>query len=762
MMFGKFVRRGVVASAARCALLSMLFSTAALASTRSATAADIAVIGTVVDTAGAPLSNVQVVVSGLNRAALSDTRGRFVIRGLPPGTYHLDLVRIGYSSEHIVVTVPATGTDVNVSVTMRVSTVRLTSVNVTATPTGADPLNTTQATIQLSGKELQRAVSSSLGQTLSGEPGMAVRFNGPLAAAPVIRGLTGERVLVLQDGDRTGDLSSSAVDHLNAVDPNSAERIEVIRGPASLLYGNNALGGVVNVITNDIPSNVPSRISGFLSGQGESVAPGGVASAGLSIPVGDRIALSARGGIRRFDEMKVGGGTAQPNTDGTTSNFTGGIGFVHSRGTIGLGVRQMAFEYGLPHPEGDEAIRLDGQRRQATFQSTLSTGVRGISALRLNASAQWYDHDEIEEDGALGTHFELNTQTLDASARTTFSNITGAVGVQAMRRQYQPVGEEAFTPKATNANIALFLFQDIPLTRSDEISHAPRLQVGARFDRWSVETAPESADEVERFGTSQSKTFDNFAASVGLSVPLREGISLNANASRGFRAPTVEELYANGFHAAVGTIDIGNNTLSPEQSTGLDLGLRIQGGQTFAQLGAYYNMVDGYIRPIGLSMRDDDMPDVPVVSFSQDDARLYGVEGQVERHLHRLVVGGVMFDYTRAMLRDSDTPLPFIPAGRVGGSLRYDNGKFSAGGEARHVMKQSRVSGDDLDVATDSYNLLNISATWIFTVRASSVHSLTLRADNLLDEQYRDATSRIKSYAFNPGRNISAVYRLLF
>jgi len=261
-----------------------------------------------------------------------------------------------------------------VKVTMRVATVRLSSVNVTATPTGADPLNTTQATIQLSGKELQRSVSASLGQTLSGEPGMAVRFNGPLAAAPVIRGLTGERVLVLQDGDRTGDLSSSAVDHLNAVDPNSAERIEVIRGPASLLFGNNALGGVVNVITNDVPTSVPTRLSGFVSGQGESVAPGGVVSAGASVPLGEHAALSVRGGIRKFDDLRVGGGDTQDNTAGNTANASVGLGYVHSRGTLGFGFRQMNFEYGLPHAPHDESIRLEGRRQQATFQSTWSTG----------------------------------------------------------------------------------------------------------------------------------------------------------------------------------------------------------------------------------------------------------------------------------------------------------------------------------------------------------------------------------------------------
>lgn len=327
-----------------------------------------AVLGTVTDSAGAPLSNVQVTVSSVNRSTITDDNGKFAMRALPAGTYHFDLLRIGYMGQHIEVIVPAEGADVTLKVTMRPATIRLSSVNVTATPTGTDPLKITQATVQLSGKELQRALGVSIGATLSGEPGMATRFNGPVASAPVIRGMTGERVLVLQDGDRAGDLSSAAVDHLNAVDPSAAERLEVIRGPASLLYGNNALGGVVNVITNDIPQAVPSRITGFAFGQGESVTPGGVGNLGLSAPLGSKFALSARGGYRKFDEMRVGGGTIQPNTNGHTANGTGSLAFINDHANVGVAFRDMEFEYGLPFAEGGEQVRIEGSRRQGVLK----------------------------------------------------------------------------------------------------------------------------------------------------------------------------------------------------------------------------------------------------------------------------------------------------------------------------------------------------------------------------------------------------------
>jgi iron complex outermembrane receptor protein len=239
-------------------------------------------------------------------------------------------------------------------------------------------------------------------------------------------------------------------------------------------------------------------------------------------------------------------------------------------------------------------------------------------------------------------------------------------------------------------------------------------------------------------------------------------VSITANASRGFRAPTVEELFANGFHAAVGTFDVGNRALRPEHSTGIEAGVRAERLGTFAQLNAYYNLINQYIRPVSVGMTEVDGDSVPLVNYRQDDAVLYGLEGQIETRVAHQLVGGVMGDLTRARLRDTQEALPFIPAARLGVSLRFDNGRQSVGGEVRRVFAQSRVSGDPLDVATEAYAIVNINATWLFTVRGRTVHSVTLRADNVLDEAYRDATSRIKSFTYNPGRNLSVVYRLVY
>ena len=616
------------------------------------------VIGVVKDSSGAPLANVQVVASGSNRSALTDERGEFLLQGLPAGTYHLDLVRIGYASAHQVVTVPPSG-EVRVAIVMHVATVRLSSVNVTATPTGSDPLDVTQATVQLGGKELQRALSTSIGQTLAKEPGMASRFNGPMAATPVIRGLTGERVLVLQDGERTGDLSSAAADHMNAVDPSSAERIEVIRGPGSLLYGNNALGGVVNVISADIPTNIPSKAPGYIMGQGESATPGGVAGVGLTMPISPRFALTARGGCAPSATCA--------SVVGTTTQYQRRYAAVHRRWWVrgpetfarwrvpadGFRVRSAARSRGRggPHRRGASRGFVPGHPQHRSHRIVVHP--RRSDGAELSARR---DRGGRRGRYALQSQHAVH-QHRGALARRPREWCGGCAGIF---RQYTPVGEEAFTPAADNTNLAAFVFQEFSLSGNPDAEHAPRLQLGARYDRFTIDTRP--GEEVERFGAARTRDFDNVAASVGLSIPVTEGVSLSGNVSRGFRAPAVEELYADGFHAAVGTYDVGNPNLKAERSTGLEAGLRAQSPRVFAQLNGYYNRIDDYITPIALAEpKEVDGEEVPSVTFEGRNAVLAGVEAQVESKLVHHLVGGFMGDYTRASIRGSDDVLPYIP-----------------------------------------------------------------------------------------------------
>jgi iron complex outermembrane receptor protein len=725
------------------------------------TAREPAIIGHVQDSGGVPLANAQVVITTINRSTTTDAEGNFAFRGLAAGRYHLDVLLLGYARADADVVVPPAGPDVRVTIVMRATVLRLSNVLVTASPTGNDPLAITQSTVDISGKELSRALGSSVAQTLSGEPGMATRFNGPAANTPVIRGLSGERVLVLQDGERAGDLSSTQTDHGLSIDPLVAQRIEVVRGPASLLYGTNALGGVVNVISNDIPNAVPSHLEGYVATQGESVNPGGAFSLGATLPVGHKFAATARAGLRSTGDLYQGGRSRLDNTFSRNANGLASLGYIGEDVHAGVAYRTYGFDYGLPSAPGDDeaGTHIEGLRQEVRGRVEMGVTRRSpVRHVRADATAQLYNHDEVEASGEVGTSFRLRTQTANVTAKTQMGRADGALGLSGLFRQYSAAGEEALTPAARSSTAGLFVYEEFPIGAREpaEARRAPVLQLGARYDLFRI-----SSDDAPQFGAGRTLDFNSASGSLGLSVPLGEGVSIGASVARAFRAPTVEELFSNAFHAAVGTYDVGNPDLRAEVNQGLDGVLRAQRGRVDAQLSAYYNRIENFIAPniVGDTVTDEGVT-VPLNRFSQGTAHLRGVEGRVEGEVARHIVLGVMGDVVRGDFVDAG-PLPFMPPARVGGSLRYDTGRLAAGAELRHAFEQGRVSGGDVDIATDAYTLLNLNVS-VTLVRSAVAHSLTLRTDNVLDESYREATSRIKSYALNPGRNLTMVYRVLF
>jgi len=782
-MNSTYLRRGVavVALLACAAPAAHAAGRPRAALTRADTAAAAPpLLGVVQDAEGRPLPSVRVVIAQLGRATTTASDGTFAFRNLRAGVYHLDASLLGYAPEHVVVTLPEDGTPPRVTITLQPSALALAGIQVTASPVADDPLRVPQSTTQLAGKELGRNLRASVAQTLAEQPGVRARYAGPGASAPVLRGLSNERILVLQDGQRAADLSSTSSDHGLSVDPLSATQLEVVRGPASLLYGNNALGGVVNVISNDIPLTVPSKVEGFVAGQTESVNPGGGATGALTLPLGSAFALGVRGGGRNVDDVRVGGGEALENTSFRNLHGTAGLGFVGDRLTAGLAYRGYAFEYGIPseehdhgeeepgeepghgheHGHGHAGVRLDGMRHEAVGRADLAMGERGLTFLRLDGTAQWYTHDEVEPSGEVGTTFRLETQTASLTGRTRFGRLTGAVGVSGLSRQYSPRGEEAMTPDANSNGAGVFLFQEFPLGRvSAEETHTPRIQFGARYDRYSIDSREGEA----RFGPARSRTFRNVSGSVGASVPFGHDATLSGSVARAFRAPTVEELFSNGFHAAAGSFDIGNPDLVEETNLGGELVFRARTARLNGQVAVFHNRIDDYITPyiVGdtlVAEEGGESARVPLNRYRQEDATLRGVEGQVEAAVGGNWVVGAMGDWVRGKFVEGG-PLPFMPSARVGGTVRWDDSHYSFGVDVRHAFAQGEVP--EHEFATDAYTLVDL-AGGISVVRSGLVHSVTLRADNVFDTSYRDAASRIKEFAPNPGRNLSLVYRVLF
>lgn len=721
------------------------------------------ITGIVVDSAtGEPLANVQLVAAPLNRYTTTNEDGEFTFRGLTIGAHHITALLIGFAPGHADVVIPPTDPTVRLTIRMRSSPLRLSAVQVTATPIATDPREVAQSTIELSGRALARSLGSSVAQTLAGEPGVAVRFDGPGASAPIIRGLGGERILVLQDGNRAGDLASTSQDHSVSIDPLVAQRVEVVRGPASLLYGNNALGGVVNVISNDIPNTVPSHFEGHVALQSESATPGLSGSGTLTMPLGSSAAVAVRGGVRRLGDMRYGGGGTLENTFFNNQYGVLAFGLTNDRGNGGVAYRGYDFEYGLPSEEGDGAT-IDGRRHEVVGRGDLSLGTGQLRSVRANATAQWYVHDEIEPSGEVGTTFDLQTQTLDIIGSTRFGRLDGAIGISGLRKQYAATGEEALTPSANSNSVGALLYQEVPLRRATSPdAPIPRLQFGARYDLYRIDS--EAGDE--KFGAATSLDFRNVSGSVGLSVPFGANASAAVSLARAFRAPAVEELFSEGFHEATGTYDRGNRALVSETNQGIDALLRLHGERINGQVGAYYNRVDNFITPsiVGDTLNEDGFF-TPINQFAQSDATLRGVEARVEAEAMRNIVVGLLGDVVRGSLADG-SPIPFLPAARLGALARRETQGYSLSGEVRHTFAQLRVpeavvSSDPAATPTAGHTLVNVSLGFNLPV-GGMVHAVTLRADNLLDERYREATSRIKHFAYNPGRNLSLVYRLLF
>ena len=724
------------------------------------------ITGIVRDAAGEALPNARVTIAEISRSTTTGGDGSFAFRSVRPGTYHLDVTLLGYAPSHVTVVVPESGAPTSVKIQLRATALAIEGINVTASPGSADPLRITQSTAEVSGKELERNLGTSVAQTLASQPGLTVRYSGPAASTPVIRGLSGERVLVLENGQRTGDLSASSPDHSLSVDPLAATRLEVVRGPASLLYGSNALGGVVNVIAQTIPTTVPSHAEGYIAAQGESVNPGGAATGELTLPLGGSFAITGRGGYRNVDDVHVGGGGTLDNTFFRNRYAQGGVGYIGERVQGGVAVNGYGFRYGLPAAidAAEQGISIRGHRYEGTGRADVALGGGFFTNLRAEGSAQWYTHDEVESSGEIGTTFNLRTQTAGLTAKTSYGRLSGAFGLSGLFRQYRPEGEEALTPSATTRNGGVFLYQALSLGGGDR---APQLQAGARYDVYRLTAADD-----ERFGAGRTRDFNNLSGSVGLSVPVTEYLSANVSAARSFRAPTVEELYSDAFHAATSAYEIGDPDLGVETNSGLEAVLRAQSERVNAQLSAFYNRIDNYIYPLltGERFLEEEGANVPLYEYDQRQADLRGLEGQIEGTVAQHVVVGVTGDLVRGDFNGGG-PLPFMPPARLGGSLRFDNNRFSAGVEARHAFAQDRVStraGIDVnspaipvEMATEAYNLVNLSAGYSL-IRGGRVHSITLRADNVLDERYRDAASRIKEFAPNPGRNLSLVYRLLF
>jgi iron complex outermembrane receptor protein len=768
----------------RTAIVALLtLAPAPLAAQASPPAAG-AIAGVVVDSAsGAPLPAAQVRLVGLARGELTHDDGGFAFEDLRPGAYTVAVQRLGYAAAERAVTVTAGGR-ATVRIALGSSAARLAQVVVTGTIGERAASAALRPTAAVSGAELDRRLAETVASTLQNQPGVSVASLGPATARPVIRGLSGDRVLVLEDGQRPGDLSSTSSDHAVAVDPLTARQLEVVRGPNSLLYGPSALGGVVNVVRDEIPTSPTEHAHGSVTAQGTSVNRGATAGGFVALPFGHvgagHLAVRAEGSARTGGDLRTPLGTLR-NTELRTYNGSASLALVGERGHAGVAYRAYANDYGIPggfvgaHANGVDVtmrrhtVRAEGERRWTNGEVPRVLGVP-LSSARLTAGYTDYGHRELEASGAVGTRFDQRLGQADLLVRhgAVGPVASGAIGARVQARGIV-TGGSLRTPSTDDYGAAVFLVEELALGRV-------RLQGGLRYDWARYEPRERSFVSIgdERIPTDP-RTFGAFSGSLGALLEAGRGVQLGASLARAYRTPDINELYSDGPHLAAYTYEVGNPRLGRETGLGADAFVRLTRGPVRGEVAAFRNALSGYVFPrnTGLLGRQGGRP---LFQFTGRDAVLAGVDGTAEWSVSRTLVLEGTASYVRGTLqgapdslpadeglglpaRVGSRALPLVPPlnGRVG--ARYERPRWFAGAGVRAAARQERLG--DYETPTAGYAVGDLTAGLRLLVGAR-LHTLTLRVDNLLDQEYREHLSRVKEIMPEAGRNVSLLYRVTF
>lgn len=661
-----------------------------------------------------------------------------------------------------------------------------TDIIVTA-PFARDRFALTTAVGVLQGEDLVRDMRPTIGETLARQPGVSASFFGPNASRPILRGLDAERVRILTDGIGSFDVSNTSADHAVAINPLTADRVEIVRGPAALLFGSSAIGGVVNVTDRRIAREIPEEFAHIdaAANVGSAARERGVGAA-LDVPVGSSgLVAHADGSFRKTGDYRVGGYIFSkelreeaaeqggevaeeaeargrvPNTDSRTWEAAGGLSWIGDRGNLGVSIARLESNYGVPgtldlhgdedghdHDHEDEEHGHDDVRidmRQTRVDARAEIPLFGAFD-RLNFRFGWadYRHDEIESTGEIGTSFF--SEALEARMELVQHDNggwKGASGAQIMSRRFEAVGEEAYIPLNITDQFGLFTAQTVSLGGVD-------LEAGGRYEHSRVRSAP----------VDVSRSFNAFSGSAGVSVPLGDNVRFAASLAYTERAPAAEELLADGAHAATGSFELGNPELDKERSLGAEAVVRGRGqGWRFEVSGFFNRFYDFiYLNPTG-----EEEDGLPVFAYLQDGARHWGFEA--EGGVTLFETDGVRFeatglvDFVRADILGGKGPAPRIPPLRLVGGLEADGGRFGGRLEVEHATRQDRTAAYESE--TPGWTMVNLSATWNPFGKDNQT-AIVASVNNIFDVNARRHSSLLKDYAPLPGRDFRLGARFSF
>jgi len=653
---------------------------------------------------------------------------------------------------------------------------------------GLQRLDMLAGTSVIEREELQRRLDGQIGEVLTKVPGVSATSFSPGASRPVLRGLQGDRVRVLVDGIGAIDASNTSADHAVTIDPLTADRIEVLRGPAVLLYGSSAIGGAVNVIDKRIPLRVPDEpihIDALAAlDTAYDLREGG---ASFDVPLAPTLAFHVDGSWRRTDDVGVAGfvlsdalrqelladaaeeleeGRAEeaaalteaagqrsvlPSSATETVSLGSGLAWIGSGASLGLSVGYYDSRYGVPtrprthhaheedeeaehgHEHGAEPVSIALEQWRADLRGSVELGDGLFDELTTRWAYSDYTHVELEGD-EVGTRFAVEgVEGRIELIQNRRGGWSGSIGGQYLYRDFAAVGAEAFVPANTTESFALFTLQEVELDPFE-------IEGGARYERTEIEAEARGA----------RRTFDTFSAALGLAWSPMPGLRLGLNGSRAERAPSAEELFADGPHIATQQFEIGNPDLSQETAWGLEAYARgSMGGADFG-LAVYRTWFDDFVY---LDATGEERDGLPVFRQMQQGADHFGIEAEASVPLFRAGgfrwVADLQGDYVRATLADG-SPVPRIPPLSLLGAIEAQSDRLDARAEVQWFDTQDRTAA--FETPTDGFAHVNLSLAW--KLRGSNNLTVLLQANNLLDAEGRRHASFTKDFVPLAGRNL--------
>ena len=648
----------------------------------------------------------------------------------------------------------------------------LEEVIVSASPIHAQHSDNARAISVLNGDQLRTQASATLSQTLTGQLGVSASSFGAGVGNPIIRGQSANRVKVMQDNLDTLDASNTSADHANTTEPLLADQIEILRGPSTLRFGGGAIGGVVNVIDGRIPTQLQDKdgVRGAVETRYSSVNDESASVVRVDGQSGN-FAWHADGLYRDSNDVEIDGLSnpedPEDSSDGFIENsnarahaYSIGGSWIGENGYIGLSINEQENNYGIPpgahehhhhedhgdddHDEEGEIIRIDMEQTRYDLKAQLNEPFAGWEKIQVRIGHNDYEHVELE--GAdVGTTYESDAwESRIEMVHNPINNWQGAIGIQHLDRDYGADGDEAFIPSDSQIrNTGIFWIEE---------KHWDHqwLELGLRYERQTID--PDNQASVDHTATSFS---------FGYHWSLEDVHNFSIVASHAERAPSLEELFADGAHIATQTFDLGNADLDEEVSNNLDLGYQWkpegEGLVRDLKVNVFYNQISDYIYQFDTEIEDVES-ELIIFEYRQDDADFHGLEVEANLALTEQLGLRLFGDAVRAEF-DDNSDVPRMSPDRIGAELSFEQPGWFGSIQLIEVSEQDRVAEEE--TKTDGYTRLNAEINVPLSLGTTD-GMVFVRADNLLDEEIRHSTSFLKEVAPEAGRSLTAGIRLSF